>query len=208
MYRNHWTEATPVRVQVDTKLEVIAVGYKVELSNDILKILNTLYTIDETEAIPRISHVAVWFAENARGLTPDIQKSQSDLRLWYRRKMLLYSDSDSDDSDSDSSSYAIIQEFHVPVKRTGNNKIIIAKINCNGDIVYGVLWNPRSRPTSPFKKAISHGGQTYINAGLETIALDEPMKLKCSPYILEKPIPVYEYISEKAYDRRQKKMKK
>ena len=148
------------------KKKIIAVGYTVKYTEEIFELLNELGI--EKRKLPTEMHVGIWFSENAPKITKENTKSDADMQAWYNKKKR--------QGDSFSGS---INSLYV----SGNKRIVVAMMNCNGVRALSFLYNELSISTSVIKKAINSGNLQSQN--LEKRSIPEKIKLTMVPYILE-----------------------
>ncbi len=148
------------------KKKIIAVGYTVKYTEEVFELLKDLGI--EKRKLPTEMHVGIWFSKNARQITKENTKSDTDLRTWYNKKKR--------QGDSFPGS---ITSLYV----SKNRRIVVAMMNCNGVRALSFLHNELGISTSVIKKAINSGN--LQSHSLEKRGIPEKIKVTMVPYILE-----------------------
>ena len=148
-------------MMIGRKKQLIAVGYTIQYNDDLINLLTDLGI--EEHKIPTESQVGMWFSSRARNITKECIKSDQELEYWYKKR-------------EDRVFPGSVRELYV----SGNKRLVIAVVNCDGVPAYVFLYNEKNIPTSVIKKAIPHNLESH---NLEKINFKDQLKVAMKPYI-------------------------
>lgn len=170
------------------QLEIIAVGYTVTLSTELVEFIGKL---SPGIKLPENIKMAIWFNKNRlsagafqdrvrmrsggpvpiKGITEENCRPANEVESWYNKRVYQL-------TQNDETFYRIRLN-----KLYASEKLIVGVFDCMGtnDVAYGFLYNENDQPTSVIKKAITAGKHQAHN--LKRIAIPEEFVSEGVPYI-------------------------
>jgi len=164
----------------ERKKILLAVGYEITLSEEMKRFMKRYILESNHDLIKDKIQVAIWFAlqknranwRNSnntippKGITVENCQESVYVENWYKKKVR-----------QGGKFKAKLLELYVSAKGT----MIVAVLNCNGDIAYAFLYNKDKLATSMIKKAINRG--VYSAHNLQKVKINQEYAMDAKPYI-------------------------
>jgi hypothetical protein len=163
----------------ERKKILLAVGYEITLSEEMKKFMKRYISENDEDFMKDRIQVAIWFAfqKNDRptwrnkvtppkGITEENCQEPVYVENWYKKKVR-----------QGGEFKAKLLELYV----SGKGTLIVAVLNCNGDMAYAFLYNKNKVATSMIKKAL-HSGHYGVH-NLVKVKFKNQYQMDAKPYI-------------------------